>query len=574
MSTTPRQSIQLLSPSIVSLIAAGEVIERPATIVKELLENSLDADATEIQITLEDGGRQRIFVSDNGQGIPAEELELALQQHTTNKLRTTLDFEQLHSYGFRGEALFSIATMSKLTLRSRPQGQELGTEVTVNHGKFGQPAPIGMTPGTQVLVEQIFAKIPARRKFLKSALQERRSILDTVTRLAISVPEVGISVTEENKLLFSAPAEQTLAERLRYIFGEEFANQLWPFEYQTPGVSLMGVLGSPQLARRSQPYQFVIVNRRPVTSPVLITAVREAYGSSLEPKSAPAFVLFLQINPAEVDVNVHPRKETVQWQKESDVIHQVRTTLQNHLNVQYQPVESEPLVVRDSTSEAPFTPFVAKTLPQLHTTLKSSAPQWYQALASREQTILQIHDTYLLTETEQGLMIIDQHAAHERVLYQQFLELFHQQLGQKMTFELSPPKVIHLSPAASALLEEHLETFANIGCQIEPFGDQTFAVRTVPELLKEHNPQKVIESVLEDIQNDVALIGVDQLAHRTLAYLACRSAVKAGDPLTQDQAKVLLEKLQETSFAFSCPHGRPTIRTYTWGEIEKWFARK
>lgn len=565
--------IKALDPRVVSLIAAGEVIERPATIVKELLENALDAGATEIKITLEDGGRQRIFISDNGHGIPANELELAVERYTTSKIQTNLDLENLHSYGFRGEALASIASMSKLTVRSRPSAQEAGSELIVNHGKFSKPLAVGMTPGTQVIVSQLFAKIPARRKFLKSAMLERKAILDTITNLAIAMPEVAITVTEDNKVLLAVPAQQTITERLSHIFGEEFGNQLWPFEQQTAGLSLAGVLGSPRLARRSQPYQFIVVNRRPILAPTVSAAVREAYGSSLEPKSAPAFVLFLDLDPAQVDMNVHPRKETVLWQDESALLSSIRDVVQQHLTSQYLPESSAPLQVNDGAPEA-LAQYFAKTLPQLHNTLKSSAPQWYHALATREQTILQVRDTYLITESDGGLMIVDQHAAHERILYNQFVDQFHQQMAAREVVTLSPPQIIRVSPAAATVLQEQLEIFANIGCEIEPYGEQSFAVRTLPELLKEHNPQRVIESVLADVLNGVPLTGVDQLAHRTLAYLACRSAVKAGDPLTQDQAKVLLEKLQTAPYGFSCPHGRPTIQTFTWNDVEKWFQRR
>lgn len=561
-----RRPIHPLPDTVIAVIAAGEVIERPATIVKELVENALDAGATEIQITLEDGGKQRLFIQDNGYGIPREELPIAVQKHTTNKIEQYSDLDFLQSYGFRGEALSSIATVSKLTVRSRTHQEDMGTELVVMHGKVSQPTSIGMSIGTQVLVEQLFAKLPARRKFLKSALHERKAILDTITQLSIAATNVAFTVTEQEKTLFYVPAEQSLVERLTYLFGEEFSQQLWPFQYQDTLLKVHGVLGSPQLARRGKPTQHVIVNRRPVSLPSLGTVVREAYGSSVEPKAAPSFILFLDIDPAQIDVNVHPRKETLQWQDESAVFQQLRTALGQHFQVQYQPPSnSPPLKVHDSGRQ---------TLPELHSTLKSSAPTWYHALATKERTILQVHNTYLISETAEGLIIVDQHAAHERVLYNQFLELFHQQLQDRTVAELQPPMVIHLSPSFSNLLTANLETFTAIGCQIEPFGDQSFLIRTLPELLKEHHPQNVIESVLEDIANDVPLNGIDQLAHRTLAYLACRSAVKAGDPITQDQAQVLLEKLQHTSYAFSCPHGRPTIQTFSWHEVEKWFKRK
>lgn len=570
-----RKPIRSLTDSVVALIAAGEVIERPATVVKELIENALDAGATQLSLSLKEGGKTEIFIQDNGHGIPAEELSLAVQSHTTNKISDSHDLLQLVSYGFRGEALASIGTVSTLILRSRPADQATGSQITVDHGKVSAPQTVGMVTGTQIFVQDLFAKIPARRKFLKSATQERRAILELVTHLAIAVPEVGFTVTEADKVLLFVPPEQTIVERITHLFGDESVADWWPFAHHQDHLSVTGVLGSPRLARRQKAAQYVVVNRRSVTVPAIITAVREAYGSSIEPKAQPAFVLYLQLDPSQLDVNIHPRKETVQWQNERQVLEDIRSALQQHLTVQYQPIAPQQIQVRDSaTGSHQLLPQFAQTLPQLHGTLKSAAPQWYHALATRERTVLQVHNTYLLSETDDGFMIVDQHAAHERILYNQFVELFHQQLAQKVTVELSPPVIITLRPAFAKLLEEHLDTLGGIGCEIEPFGNQTFAVRSLPELLKEHNPQRVIEHVLEDIANDVPLRGVDQLAHRTLAYLACRSAVKAGDPLTQAQAETLLEKLQTTEFAFSCPHGRPTIQVFTWHEVEKWFKRK
>jgi DNA mismatch repair protein MutL len=569
-----RRPISPLPDDVIASIAAGEVIERPATIVKELVENSLDAGATRISISLQNGGLDQIIVTDNGAGIPAEELLLATQRHTTSKITKVEDFNRLLSYGFRGEALASIASMSAVTLRSRTIDSEVGVELHIKKNKPSKVVPIGMPIGTQVTVEDIFAGLPARRKFLGTAAQERKAILDVITEVAVTLPEVDFHVTEEQKNLLSLPARQTVLERLEDLFGSEVTEHFWPFHHQSEKVSFVGFLGSPKLARRAQPLQFVSVNRRPVHQPTLSMLVRQSYASSLEPKASPAFVLFVEISPTEIDVNVHPRKEMIKWQDEAFITQTLRETIEDRLqntNTTYSPTFPQSLTVHDSD---PMSQYVHRSLPLLHDALKNEAPTWYHALASREQTILQVQNTYLITETTDGLVVIDQHAAHERVLYQQFLDLFHQQMGEKKVVELSPPVVIKLKPSLSTVLSEHIETLSQIGCDIEPFGEQAFILRTLPELLREHQPQKVIENVLEDIQNGVPLTGVDELAHRTLAYLACRSAVKAGDPLTQDQAKVLLEKLEVTPFAFSCPHGRPTLQKFSWTEVGKWFQRK
>ncbi len=574
-----RRPISPLSADVIAAIAAGEVIEQPSTIVKELVENALDAGATQVLITLQNGGLDQIIVSDNGVGIPAEELPLAVQRHTTNKISDLEDFNRLLSYGFRGEALASIASMSTLTVRSRTTGQEVGAELRIYKNKVGQTVLVGMPTGTQVIVEDIFARLPARRKFLGTAAQERKTILDVMTQIAIAVPEVKFHVSENRQSLLSVLPQATLFGRLEDLFGLEITKQLWPFQHQLGKISVIGFIGSPQLARRNQPLQFISVNRRPVRQPSLQTLIRQSYASSLEPKTSPAFVVFIEVAPTEIDINVHPRKEMVKWQDEATLNQVLRETLAECLHqtsttyTTTSPPTSllHPLSVHDSS---PLSPYIHRSLPVLHGILKSELPTWYHALAAREQTILQVQNTYLITETADGLIIIDQHAAHERVLYQQFLDLFHQQIAEKKKVELSPPVVLHLSPSFAVVLAESIDTLAKIGFEVEAFGENTFVVRTLPELLREHQPQKVIENVLADIQNGVPLSGIDELAHRTLAYLACRSAVKAGDPLTQDQTQVLLGKLQGTPLAFSCPHGRPTLQKFSWAEVGKWFQRR
>jgi DNA mismatch repair protein MutL len=267
-------------------------------------------------------------------------------------------------------------------------------------------------------------------------------------------------------------------------------------------------------------------------------------------------------------VNVHPRKETILWHQEEVIKNTLTEILSNHLRGTYIPSDvPTKLQVHDSENSL-------QTLPFLHAQLKEAAPPWYHALAKRERTILQVHNTYLITESADGLLIVDQHAAHERILYQEFLELFERKTAEHEVHELETPVLIRLSPTLSTLLEEQQETLTQIGYQIEPFGEHTYRVCSVPLLLRDHSPQRVIEQMLNDLKDEVPVKGISQFAHRTLAYLACRSAVKAGDPLTQAQAEVLLEKLQETPFAFSCPHGRPTLHQWDWKEIEKLFHRR
>jgi len=568
-----RNPILLLSPEVITTIAAGEVIEQPSTVIKELIENALDAGATQITILLEDGGKQRIVLTDNGLGIAGNELEIAVKPHTTSKFRQLEDFAQLYSYGFRGEALASIGAVSQLKLRSRPAESVAGAEIEVEFGQLGRPHPVGMAFGTQVTVQSLFGQLPARQKFLRTAAQERQAILEMVTQLAVTMPEVGFTVHEAEQLLLHFPTQQTVLERVLEVSGQSSAEYWWPIDFSEQKIRVLGLLGSPQLARRSQPFQLFAVNRRSIKPTLISQSVRRAYGSSLEHRSQPAFAIFIEIAPAEVDINVHPRKEIVQWQDEAMIQHAITAAVTQLLSQKYIPSNVPELMINDSGKETAQFPSL-KTLPLLHQTLRQQTQPWYHALATRARTILQVHHTYLITENAAGLLMVDQHAAHERLLYQQFVELFQTELAQQEQVKLEQPFLLRLSPSMSQLLTEHLETFQQLGYEVNTFGTNTFNITAVPKLLQERSSQHIFESVLSDIRQGIAVPEVEQFTHRTLAYLACRSAIKAGDPITEEQAQILLEKLEKTPYAFSCPHGRPTIHSISWKEMEKLFHRR
>lgn len=606
-------TIRLLPPTVIAQIAAGEVIDRPATIVKELLENALDAGANQITIRLTNGGLTKLVITDNGHGMAADQLALAVQRHATSKISTVTDLARLHSYGFRGEALASIATVARLTLRSRPHPADsaepstnTGQELVVHHGQTITRQPVGMPPGTQVWVEELFARVPARRKFLASANVERQAILQTVTQFALAVPEVGWTVTDGSQLCLAVPPQQTLLERVAQLLGSSFATQLWPVAAEFPDWRYTGLLGTPQVARRSRATQLIVVNRRPISDPAIAAVVRTAYASGLELKSQPSFLLFIDVAPELIDVNVHPRKESVSWQQRTTMLNELRQSLITKITVQSpggttndqlltatvpelatatttvtdtqqkppaDQTDQPPWVLADS-QPLPLAPQFVHTLPQLHRDLKAAAPSWQHALATRERTILQVHLTYLITETSSGILVVDQHAAHERVLYQRFLNILNDQVAVRQSVQLDPPPLLTFPPALANLLPEELPLLNQLGYEIEAYGQQRFLVRQVPAILQDQAIQDVLEAVLQDLADGVHLAGIEELAHRTLAYLACRSAVKAGDPLTEAQAETLLTQLQATPYAFSCPHGRPTLQTFTWAQVGKWFQRK
>jgi DNA mismatch repair protein MutL len=580
--------IRPLPPAVISAIAAGEIVERPAVIVKELAENALDAGASQITIEVIEGGKERIIVKDNGHGMDTDDLLLSIERHTTSKIFSAEDLHQLHTFGFRGEALASIAAVSKMTIQSRAEGSEVGYQLVINHGQQKTEKPVGMAVGTTIMVEELFRELPARRKFLKQTATELRHITQVVTQLALSHPQLGIFFTHNNQVICTLPQNQTFGERIFSLFGSEITRSFIPIADQTQSAAdssllITGALGVPQSGRRTRAHQYLFVNQRPITDQLISHTVKEAYGSLLAAKIEPAFILSITLPADKVDVNIHPRKEMVRFLEAPELkqhLHAIiKSTLQTaDLSYTYKPESDVSLwVLNDSAGPANTHPIQSQdrsASPATHEILKNLVHLW-SLDESPADHILQIDKTYLCAPTKSGFLLVDQHAAHERILFEQLKEAL-RSADQKLitSTQLSPPQVVELSLSDSQVLVQELETLTRLGFEIEHFGRNSFKISQVPTLLADHDLRQTLQDFIDNHLEGNPTTGVDQATERTLTYLACRSAVKAGDYLTPQQRQDLLTKLSQTPNQATCPHGRPTTIIYSQYELEKMFHRR
>lgn len=551
-------SIKKLSPEIVSKIAAGEVAERPATIVKELIENSIDAGAEHIDIILEQGGIKSIIIRDDGKGMSFEDLMLCYLPHTTSKIFTIDDLYQIGSFGFRGEALSSIVAVSTVTIKSRVHSEDAGYSLELEYGVLGKDSPIGMPLGTEVKIEKLFADTPARRKFLKDPKHELRAMNDVISRFAFAFPQIGFTLTNDGTTLIHLPAGQSLAQRIHELIGPEFGFNTIPIQGENRYGKVSGLIGKPQTATKTN-YHFIFVNNRPISSLELSKHITETFGSLIEPRTSTPHIIFLELPYDTVDVNIHPRKEEVVFAYASDIKKLVGDTV-------IQSLESHDLTYRDPGADS-MKPKMDTTTAR---TLKDLVEPWFPNELSPDN-VMQVDNVYLIAPTKNGVVIADQHAVHERILFDQFREAY---LTAPLTqFSLPDPVMFELSLSQTLVMEEHLNTFEQLGFTIELFGPRVFKLSAVPAMLKDRDHKKHILEVLHDLKENGNLKDVDRETERTLAFLACRSAIKAGDPLSPEERKRLIEKLLQAKTPYTCPHGRPTHIELSLSELDRMFKR-
>lgn len=560
--------ILLLPESVVSKISAGEVIERPAYAVKELIENSIDAGATVIEVCVEEAGLRRIIVQDNGEGMSQEDLELSFLPHTTSKLKDETELVGIKTLGFRGEALSSIAAISTLTIRSRTKNQPSGYEIIVRNGNVENSSPIGTPVGTIVTVDNLFLNVPARKKFLKSEKTEFRLITDIITNFALSYPSIHFVLIHNKKTILDLPQRANNTERIRSLLGSNIYDQLIPFHFEEGFIKLSGFLGRPQMASKQNRQQFIFVNNRLVSDRVISLSVKESFGTLLPAATTPVFLLHLQLPPEIVDVNIHPRKEQIAFMNSQQIFDAIKNsvieTLNNH-NLTFKLAKFK----QENSSRLGETTSFSGAL------LKSTVLPW-----DRNETItvkstsklLQLHQTYIFSQTGEGLVLIDQHAAHERILYEQFVMAFTEEKKKAKNYELTPPITLNLSLNESQILEEHLDYFQELGFAIDHFQGTSFIIRIAPLVFKGRNIGKIIKDLLSDLENE-GIKTIDLRSQRMLAFLSCRAAVKAGDVLSDKQMKDIVQTLEQTKNNSTCPHGRPTHILITIEELNKMFKR-
>lgn len=570
-------AIQILAPEVASQIAAGEVVERPASVVKELIENALDAGATQINIQCLSAGKKLIEVSDNGEGIAGEELPLAVLRHATSKINSAQDLWRITTLGFRGEALASIGSIARLTITSRTRQAEVGYLLIVEGGSEPQIQATGAPHGTTVRVEDLFFNVPARRKFLKSDPTERQRIDAVVVDYALAFPRVQFQLMQDGRLSFASSGNGERREILASLMGVDEARQLIEVNYEDSDFRIGGLISPPGLTRSNRREIHLFVNRRPIQDSLLTSAVLQAYHTLIMVGRFPLVWLFIEIDPQKVDVNVHPAKAEVRFanpgQMFGSIQHVVRRTLVAGASLSVFPAMPNPPVwqppfdeiqsarsevVQGTTTSSPPVPHPETELPTLNQ--KIPLLRW----------IGQVANTYIIAEGPDGLYLVDQHAAHERVLFERFLRQSQITISSQ---KLLQPSLLTLSSAQAALFEEQIPILNRLGFEIVPFGLNTFQVRALPSFFAGVDGALAVRATIEDFEENEEPLK-RETEKRLIARICKRIAVKAGQSLSPEEQKALLRELEDCQSPRTCPHGRPTMIHLSVDLLERQFGRR
>jgi DNA mismatch repair protein MutL len=640
--------INQLPPSVINQIASGEVVERPASVVKELLENAIDAGATRIDVTVERGGKDLIRVADNGSGIGPDDLPLAFLPHATSKLTSTEDLARIRTLGFRGEALAAIAEVSRVRCASRQADSDEGYELAIDAGVAAPVVPTGCPVGTVVEVRNLFYNTPVRRAYLKSDSTEAGHVLETFERIALAHPTVHLTFRSGGKLVHELLPVTGVRERVSVFLGRELAESLLWVESRVGATHLWGYVAHPSQSRSSPKSQYLYVASRFVRDRSLGHALAEAYRGLLMVGRYPIAFLHLEIPPDEVDVNVHPTKIEVRFRDSQRIYSQLlasvrQTFLSSDLHSRLQAAEAfpEPPATGPSSPTgagapqhsaapterraeisswfqpgspstpapdfraypnpgyaggkpatdwsvtltsppqsaqntlfdefAPSTPSGASTPEPESVPLAGAAPSPIPLNGLGVLKAIQVHDSYLIAETDDGMMVIDQHALHERILYEELRNRVEQ--GRVESQGLLVPEPVHLSPAEAAAVLEHAETLGRLGLGLEPFGGDTILVTSLPAMLRDVVPDRLVRDLAEHLRTKALPPTRDGLLADLLHMIACKAAVKAGQKLSAEEVAALLERRQLVTDSHHCPHGRPTALIFTKSELEKQFGR-
>jgi DNA mismatch repair protein MutL len=614
--------IHKLPPAVINQIAAGEVVERPASVVKELVENSLDAGASRIRVEVRGGGAELILVADDGDGFLPEDLPLAFASHATSKLSSVADLDHIASLGFRGEALASIGAIARARIQSRRRGAEAGWEVRCDGGSETAPAPCGCPEGTRIEVRDLFFNVPARRRFLKQPAAERARIQELLAELALARLDVDVTFVADDRELLRLPRGESLAQRLQRCFGDELGRGLIPVSRTFPGLSVEGVVAEPDLARRDGKLELMFVNGRLARESSSLHAVRQAFREYLMGGRFPVYVLQLGMPADQVDVNVHPRKAEVRFveaRRIAGCLHEVvKQALQGRVGFavgdggrsigadlpraqagfpvqapslftanpvapgspaaldraasEPVPAAAAPVVVpRSAFERSPAPGYVVREAvvdPTRQPLRPAARPNPFHRVSGR---YLQVMELYLLLEGADGLLVVDQHALHERVVYEQLKQQHAARAVQVQ--RLLVPTVVEVTPREQAWLGAVQQQLADEGLLVEAFGPTTVAVHGLPAVLAKVDPKRLLRALLVD--DDVADAGPlqDQIAER-FHSMACRSAIMSGDRLTDVEIQALLAAAATLQHPHNCPHGRPTVLNFGAAELERYFRRR
>ncbi|RME37058.1 MAG: DNA mismatch repair endonuclease MutL [Thermoflexia bacterium] len=571
--------IRILPPEIVAQIAAGEVVSRPASVVKELVENSIDAGAREIRVEVADGGKRLMRVADDGCGIPAAEVELAFQRHATSKLTSAEDLVRIATLGFRGEALASIAAVSRVTCATRATGEETGTLIRLEGGEVVSRRPIGRPPGTTVTVEDIFFNVPARRKFLRSSATERRHIDAWVTRYAMAYPALRFILVHDGREAFRSPGTGQMQDVLIAVYGLEAGSALVEILPEGDGaIQVTGFVSPPHLHRADRGEITLFVNGRWVQDVRLTYAILQAYHTLLPTGRYPLAVVSITLPPEDVDVNVHPAKAEVRFRDGDAVFRAVQRAVRRAL-VEEAPIPAPARGVFPLRLTPGPPPTAAGPAPSArpggHSYPVQAPLELPVAPAGKLpllRTIGQVGATYIVAEGPDGLYLIDQHAAHERVLYEQMLARRSAGIPSQPLLE---PVAVDLPPDIAALVEEALPTLRRLGLEVEPFGGNTFLVRALPAILAHISPHDALTEVALGLSEGQGSGKVDEEIERAVLRRVCKQgAIKAGQVLSREEMEGLLRALEGCENPRTCPHGRPTMIHISLSQLLREFGRE
>ncbi|NPV03522.1 MAG: DNA mismatch repair endonuclease MutL [Syntrophaceae bacterium] len=593
----PNRKITVLPEAVASKIAAGEVIERPSSIVKELLENAVDAGATDVAIDLRGGGKESIRIADNGSGISPEDVPVAFERHATSKILTVEDLYAVRSFGFRGEALPSIAAVARVEMATRRRGDVEGTRIVVEGGRILEREAVGCPEGTTITVSRIFESLPVRRKFLRQDATEQGHCLDVIVRVLLPHRHVRATVTAGERTVLEVPRTESLRDRIVLLLGSDLRNHLVAVEAGAPGISLAGFATRPDFTRSSTRGMFFFVNGRYVRDALLSQAVMSAYRNLLEARKYPACALFLEMPPDALDVNVHPAKLEVRFRRPQDVrdlvqqglaeaLTGVRPTAVPHAappdGARWQPAPGR-TGVAEALRRYSLSAGLAAARPSPSSRLSEDVPDFspgpgglFAQAAAPQQPLQfssldylgQVDGTYLAFAAPGVLILLDQHAAHERVLY----ERLKASKGERLEAQsLLIPEILEMSPGDFERLTASRDLLLEAGVEVEPFGVNTVALKSLPALLGDADVRALVRELLDAIADSG--LPRDEMRNRIFVRMACRGAVKARQPLSPDEVKRLCRDLDGIPYASNCPHGRPVFVELPASVIERMFKR-
>lgn len=623
--------IKILSADVANKIAAGEVVERPASVVKELIENAIDAESTSIRVEIRAGGKRLISVSDNGSGMEREDALLALERHATSKVSRIEDLENIHTFGFRGEALASIASVSQFELLTRTADAIQGTKISVDGGVFRSVEESGCSPGTHISINNLFHNVPARLKFLKTDTTEVRHITNQVTWSALAHPSIHFSLSHNGKTILDVRACDSHMERARLLYGKEFADNLIEFAEELPDFKLSGLLGKPDFTKPNREYQIFFMNQRPIRSQMIGAALKEALGATIQKDRHAVVLLFMTLEPDTVDVNVHPAKIEVRFRNErtifSGIVRMIRNVIHKEKFIPKIETSTEAAHTPTEEVEVDNTPIdtsrqISPPLPRPRPTISTdrnvesietpqpenveserSVPQPTmdedtQHIPEVTRTVVQppqqqipegamlklldfenvelktnLFKTYIVVEGEDKIFFIDQHVAAERVLYERFVNQL--KTNGIPVQGLLLPVTVEVTPQQVAILKVHEDLFKKIGFELEEFGGNTILIRAIPSPLPTRTASQTITDLLDKLpEQPHTEIEIPEALDDALIMLACRSAVKAGDTLDTKEMINLIRELSEAKLPFNCPHSRPIIIEMGRDELERRFHRQ